>query len=350
MSSNKMNATEYHGLPSLPSYTLVPRPPILAGLPDTLLPLLLPIFAYWAVSFFFYILDTYDLCAQYRLHAPAEVLKRNRVTKYEVVRDVVLQQIIQTVTGLAITAFEPSETIGKEKHDIAVWALRLRMLQCSLPAALRMLGLDTVKLSQKLWAASPVISDLLAGGRYSASRFTSWEIYMAKVIYWALIPTVQFTMAIIIVDTWEYFLHRAMHSNKFLYTKLHSRHHRLYVPYAFGALYNHPVEGFVLETMGAALAYLTTRMSVRQGMWFFTCTTIKTVDDHCGYSFPWDPLQRITSNNAAYHDVHHQSWGIKANFSQPFFTFWDRFFGTMWAGGDVSARHEQDQIAARKKN
>lgn len=90
-------------------------------------------------------------------------------------------------------------------------------------------------------------------------------------------------------------------------------------------------------------------MTTRQGMWFFTGSTIKTVDDHCGYAFPWDPLQRVTSNNATYHDVHHQSWGIKTNFSQPFFTFWDRFLGTVWVGGDVSARYERFKIAAQKE-
>jgi sphinganine C4-monooxygenase len=104
-----------------------------------------------------------------------------------------------------------------------------------------------------------------------------------------------------------------------------------------------------LDTLGTGIAYMVTGMTVRQGMWFFTCSTIKTVDDHCGYAFPWDPLQHITSNNAAYHDVHHQSWGIKANFSQPFFTFWDRFLGTAWTGGDVSARYERSRIAAQKK-
>ena len=139
-----------------------------------------------------------------------------------------------------------------------------------------------------------------------------------------------------------------MHMNKFLYTTLHSRHHRLYVPYAFGALYNHPVEGFMLDTFGTGVAYLLTEMTVRQGMWFFTCSTIKTVDDHCGYAFPWDPIQHVTSNNAAYHDVHHQSWGIKTNFSQPFFTFWDRVLGTMWRG-DASLKYARDKAMAAKK-
>lgn len=83
-------------------------------------------------------------------------------------------------------------------------------------------------------------------------------------------------------------------------------------------------------------------------MVFFTGSTFKTVDDHCGYALPWDPLQHITSNNAGYHDVHHQSWGIKTNFSQPFFTFWDRMLGTVWTGGDVSARYERTRLAAQK--
>jgi sphinganine C4-monooxygenase len=81
-------------------------------------------------------------------------------------------------------------------------------------------------------------------------------------------------------------------------------------------------------------------------MFFFTFSTIKTVDDHCGYALPWDPLQHVTGNNAAYHDIHHQSWGIKTNFSQPFFTFWDRVLGTMWRGGDVKLRYERARRAA----
>lgn len=129
----------------------------------------------------------------------------------------------------------------------------------------------------------------------------------------------------------------------------HARHHRLYVPYAYGALYNHPVEGFVLDTLGASLAYKASLMTPRYGMFFFVGSMMKTVDDHCGYSLPWDPLQRISSNNAAYHDIHHQSWGIKSNFSQPFLTFWDRSLGTMWKG-DSNSKYERTRISAAKKS
>ena len=97
-----------------------------------------------------------------------------------------------------------------------------------------------------------------------------------------------------------------MHVNKFLYKHIHSMHHRLYVPYAFGALYNHPLEGIFLDTIGALLAEWMTGMSTRQALLLFTFSTMKAVDDHCGYRLPWDPLQWLTGNNADYHDIHHQ--------------------------------------------
>jgi sphinganine C4-monooxygenase len=134
----------------------------------------------------------------------------------------------------------------------------------------------------------------------------------------------------------------------YLAVTFHSRHHRLYVPYAYGALYNHPVEGFLLDTLGAGLAYLVTGMTVRQSWFFFAGSTIKTVLDHSGYEFPYDPLHWIFPNNAAYHDIHHQSWGIKTNFSQPFFVFWDRVGGTMYKG-DVQEKYERARRTADQK-
>lgn len=80
----------------------------------------------------------------------------------------------------------------------------------------------------------------------------------------------------VIVDFHQYVLHRMAHHYQFLYKHFHSHHHRLYVPYAFGALYNHPVEGFMLDTVGAALAFEITCMSAKMGMVFFTFSNLKT--------------------------------------------------------------------------
>lgn len=78
------------------------------------------------------------------------------------------------------------------------------------------------------------------------------------------------------MDAHQYFFHRLFHMNKFLYKYVHSHHHRLYVPYAFGALYNHPIEGFFMDSLGATIAFELTRMSPKMSMVFFTFSTIKT--------------------------------------------------------------------------
>lgn len=95
-------------------------------------------------------------------------------------------------------------------------------------------------------------------------------------------------------------------------------HHRLYVPYAFGALYNHPLEGFLFDSLGATVAHELSGMTVRQATLLFGVSTLKTVDDHSGYRLWWDPCQMLFSNNADFHDIHHQSHGVKANFAQPY--------------------------------
>ncbi|KAH0668796.1 hypothetical protein KY289_023289 [Solanum tuberosum] len=100
----------------------------------------------------------------------------------------------------------------------------------------------------------------------------------------------QLFVAMLMLDTWQYFMHRYMHQNKFLYKHIHAQHHRLIVPYAFGALYNHPLEGLILDTIGRALAFLVSGMSPRTSIFFFSFATIKPVDDHCGLWLPGNLL------------------------------------------------------------
>lgn len=138
----------------------------------------------------------------------------------------------------------------------------------------------------------------------------------------------QFLIGMIILDTWQYFIHKYLHTNKYLYQNIHSRHHRLIVPYAYGALYNHPLEGLLVDTIGGALSFLLSGMSPKLSIFFFSFATLKAVDDHCGFLFPCNVFHFLFKNNSAFHDIHHQIYGVKYNYSQPFFVIWDRVFGT----------------------
>ncbi|KAK0646412.1 fatty acid hydroxylase superfamily-domain-containing protein [Cercophora newfieldiana] len=356
------NMTSVSGLPPLPTYELRPMPDLLPSfISDFWLSIIAPHIAYWAVSMFFHFIDIFDLFPQYRLHTPDEIAQRNLVSRWHCFRDVILEQIIQIGTSCVLNLTESQQMIGREDYDVAVWATRIRLAQRALPAILGALGLNAASISKNMAASHPLLAGALAGGHYpfltiqldgvsggQVPAFAMWELMVAKAIYWVVIPAFQVWVALAFMDTWQYFWHRAMHVNKWMYTHWHARHHRLYVPYAYGALYNHPVEGFILDTLGAALAYKASFMTPRMGMYYFVFSMMKTVDDHCGYALPWDPLQHITSNNAAYHDIHHQSWGIKTNFSQPFFTIWDRWLNTRWEG-DAKLKYERTRATAAAK-
>jgi sphinganine C4-monooxygenase len=230
-----VNASVVYDLPPLPAYTLTPRPPVLPPIPDNILALILPIVAYWALSMVYHYIDVNDLFPQYRLHTPAELLKRNRVSRWEVVRDVVLQQIIQTIAGYAMSYFDPPVYMGKEEYDVAVWARRIRLLQQALPRLLALVGVDALGLANTLSKnGHTILGGVIAGGRYPgftqtvvlengleaiAPAFAGWELSMASFVYWYFIPTLQFLWGVSVVDTWQYFLHRAMHLNRWLYGK-----------------------------------------------------------------------------------------------------------------------------------
>jgi len=277
---------------------------------DTLLSIIVPVIVYWATSIPFDILDYVSpkFLVKYRINESPEVVLKNRVSKAGVVMTVISQQIIQTIMGL--WWLEESRNAVPDHCQI------ISQIQINLA-----------------WFAVHVLGVKSTVGLLSLSgpSFASW-------VYWWGIPILQFTWAVFVIDAWQYALHRLMHSVPFLYKHLHSWHHRIYIPYAYGALYNHPIEGILMDIIGALLAFDLSGMSPRQGCVLFGISTAKTVHDHCGWSLPWDPMQFLFKNNAAYHDIHHQTIGIKHNFSQPFFVVWDSILGTQMTKEEMEAR------------
>ncbi|KAI8070716.1 fatty acid hydroxylase superfamily-domain-containing protein [Gongronella butleri] len=264
---------------------------------DEVLAMWLPVAVYWVYSLMYHFLMKAEIpfFEQFRLHDPQEGDKRNRVSVKRVLAMVAFQQITQMLLSILVLHPEqPDQVVAHREMALArYFAIALHLVR-------------------------PVP---MASHEHVA-------MLISRAMYYALIPAMQFFLAMVILDAHQYFLHRLFHMNKFLYKHFHSHHHRLYVPYAFGALYNHPLEGLLLDSLGAAMASEIMCMTPRMCIYFFTFSTLKTVDDHCGYAFPWNPLQFLFANNVEYHNVHHQPYGIKHNFSQPYFTFWDKLLGT----------------------
>ena len=70
-------------------------------------------------------------------------------------------------------------------------------------------------------------------------------------------------------------------------------------------------------------------MSPLTELLFFVLNIGLSVEDHCGYDFPW-AIHRLVPfclyGGAPHHDLHHLKF--KSNYA-PYFTHWDRLFGTL---------------------
>jgi sphinganine C4-monooxygenase len=277
---------------------------VLPFMSDSALALVAPLVVYWVYSLFFHFLSKAEIpwVERYRIHEPEE-MKRNKVSVKQVIQGVVLQQVLQTILGILV--------LDDEETSATATLLTADRIASVISKLLRTLSVKQLLIAH------------MGSAAYMDALMT-----ISSALQSYIIPAIQFFFAMFILDGYQYFFHRLFHQNKFLYKHVHSHHHRLYVPYAFGALYNHPVEGFVMDSVGATLAFTLSGLPTKGAILFFSFSTLKTVDDHCGYAFPWDPFQFMFGNNVAYHDIHHQPFGIKKNYSQPFFTWWDRLLNT----------------------
>ncbi|KAK3164971.1 hypothetical protein QOZ80_1AG0027230 [Eleusine coracana subsp. coracana] len=239
---------------------------------------LAPVVVYWVYSGMYEVLlRRTTVLDKYRLHSTRDEETKNIASRKDVVKGVLLQQAIQVTISVAVL-----KLTGEE-------------------------GGSTT-------ARSPAADEeplLVAAGRFG--------------------------VAMLVLDAWQYSMHRLMHCSTYMYRRFHSWHHRVAAPYAFAAQYGHPVDAVLTETLSGAAAYVASGMSPRTAAAFFVFATVKGVDDHCGVAAPWNPLHALFANNTAYHDVHHQRGGGRRNFSQPFFVVWDRVLGTH-AAHDVVQR------------
>lgn len=96
---------DHHQLQFLATHSPIyytPHESVISGIPDHVLALAAPVIIYWVLSAWFHVLDTagWKWPAKYRIHESAEVMSKNLATRGQVLREVILQQLIQTGMGL----------------------------------------------------------------------------------------------------------------------------------------------------------------------------------------------------------------------------------------------------------
>ncbi|KAL8785680.1 MAG: hypothetical protein Q9213_003239 [Squamulea squamosa] len=337
------NTTRLPSTSLSPKCALTPQEPLLPWISDNVLAIVLPTIVYVIAGAFFQVFDSYALFSKHRIHPSEEELKRNHVTRWECFKAVVRYHVMQISIGLLLNHGNGPALVGDEACKVHDTALAIHNLRNVVPMLLTTLGIDAKQLSLATQGTSTAFAQIIGGGSPNGSRNqipTSVEIALAKFTINILTPAFQYTLALVVVDTWIYFTHRLCHVNRTLYRLVHAQHHRLYVSYAYGAVYAHWLETLFLDILSFVLAGEIAQLSARQSMIFGGFATIKTISDHCGYVFPWDPFRWINGNGAVFHDLHHQSWGLKYNFST-YTVFWDNLLGTTWADKEGAERRYQ---------
>ena len=80
-------------------------------------------------------------------------------------------------------------------------------------------------------------------------------------------------------------------------------HHNIYVPYAYGAFYNHPLETIPIDMILFPICIAIAKLDNRQAAIFGAIWTFKTVVDHCGYDLPYNPCNIVCPHSVLFHDL-----------------------------------------------
>ena len=219
------NTTSTFAPIATPSCTLVPQAPLVHGISDNVLAILLPTIVYAIAGGFFHLLDVYNLFSQYRIHPSEDELKRNRVTKWQVLQAVIRYHVMQISIGLLLNVGNGPPMVGDESCNINRIASVISKARNFIPMALAAIGIDAKGLANAIQGTSVGLAQILAGdylagkSEMRSSGFTDLELILAKFVVSIGVPAFQYLLALTVVDTWIYFTHRLCHVNKTLYRK-----------------------------------------------------------------------------------------------------------------------------------
>ena len=265
----------------------------------------------------FHFVDSKGYLQNYKLHTPAELLRKNRASQWDVIKFALLQQLAQFFHGYWMA--DSSKVYPSEAYCLAEWARQIRWLEIFAAHMLQNVGLAGLISTKQAGLVTPaVLAQPFSGAGSSVHPNGSWsefasgscrppafsdgEILAARLLHWYLYPLFQYALAIALADTWQYFTHRVYHANRWLYKHIHSLHHDVYVPFAYGAFYNHPLETIPVDVIGFPICLGLAGLDDRQAAFFGCLWTYKTVVDHCGYDLPWNPSNLICDHSVLFHD------------------------------------------------
>jgi sphinganine C4-monooxygenase len=74
-------------------YVLRPKPPLIAGISDYSLSLMVPVVTHWLTAAVYEIFQRFELFQEYRIHTSEEERVKNTISRLECLRGVILVQV-----------------------------------------------------------------------------------------------------------------------------------------------------------------------------------------------------------------------------------------------------------------
>jgi sterol desaturase/sphingolipid hydroxylase (fatty acid hydroxylase superfamily) len=147
--------------------------------------------------------------------------------------------------------------------------------------------------------------------------------------------------ASVVEDAMFYWTHRTLHRPG-LYPHIHKVHHEYHHPIALSSEHAHPVEFFLGNLVPVIAGPILLRSHVfTTWMWILVRIAV-SIDEHCGYTFPWSPVRLLpfgaTTDGHDFHHAHNKD----AIFASQY-VWWDALCGTdrgfhEWRGKAAAAR------------
>lgn len=197
------------------SFILYPCEPLLPWISDLNLLLATPILVHWLMSLAYSIMEYGNYFWRFRTHTSAEELTRNTVSRTKCLKGVLLNQAIQTGLGIVLSMGGHGDMCGGEEHRIRLWASRVHIIVQIMLKMINITGLDLSSMTK----SPDSHTGLSSVGMDSESSLMAGDLVVAHFLYKYVRPMIQVLAAAWVADTWQYFGHRWLHTNKWAFSK-----------------------------------------------------------------------------------------------------------------------------------
>ncbi|CAM9993826.1 unnamed protein product [Ectocarpus sp. 6 AP-2014] len=196
--------------------------------------------------------------------------------------------------------------------------------------------IQLAQLSTTVYAMLPVLGEFFIEEGYTRCYFHFSDV--GGLIGYVLYTVVYLTF----VEIGIYWMHRTLHTNKFLYKYVHALHHKYNSPETlspWASIAFNPLDG-VLQACPYVICLFFIPCHYYTHMAMFMFTAIWATNIHDAVPGNSEPIM-----GAKYHTVHHTHYHV--NFGQ-FFTFCDQYWGTLKRPQDMRGYQEPSTDAAKK--